>query len=300
MNRVEFKEEVLQSSICPNNFEEIFNEYCHFQNEAIKTLVEFHRICEMHCVKYQLAYGSLLGAIRDNGQIPWDYDIDVFVPYNEKERLIGAIMKDLSSDFYCYCPEIDKNCRHFMMRLAPKEHKTNLLHVDVFYVIGAPFEKKELVAFESKIQRYFYWRYYKLVKLVELRSLRSKCKTLLMKLLLSFITMEHINKEMKRLCEKYEMSKSNTCISIQGVYRNKAFDTEKLWDTMLLDTEVGTFRITKNYNYVLSFIYGDYRKIFPLHERLNEMLLHYKGLTGKEVDWGCMRTKGRYYMKNNN
>ena len=51
------------------------------------------------CNSYQLAYGSLLGAIRDGGQITWDYDIDVFIPYEERGQLIEALNRDLKSEF---------------------------------------------------------------------------------------------------------------------------------------------------------------------------------------------------------
>lgn len=40
-------------------------------------LIEFDRICKANNLKYQLFAGSLLGAIRHNGFIPWDDDVDV-------------------------------------------------------------------------------------------------------------------------------------------------------------------------------------------------------------------------------
>ena len=134
LNRLEFEQEVLKSDICPPNFEVIYKEFMNFQDEAIKTLNEFHRVCEKNGVRYQLAYGSLLGAVRDNGQIPWDYDIDVIVPYNEKDKLVQVLRNDLSDDFYFHCPEQDEKCRHFIMRLAPKGYKTTKLHKNNSYL----------------------------------------------------------------------------------------------------------------------------------------------------------------------
>lgn len=46
---------------------------------AIDTLLEFNRVCQKYNLRYFLAYGSLLGAVRHNGFIPWDDDMDVFM-----------------------------------------------------------------------------------------------------------------------------------------------------------------------------------------------------------------------------
>ena len=124
MNSQEFLKEVLNSEICPSNFEIIYKSFLKYQKAAIDTLNEFHRVCEENKIQYQLAYGSLLGAIRDNGQIPWDYDVDVFVPFEEKDRLITSLKRDLDDKYYFYCPEVDSKCRHFVMRLAPKKYRT--------------------------------------------------------------------------------------------------------------------------------------------------------------------------------
>lgn len=48
--------------------------------ETLSLLVEFHRLCETLGLKYFLAYGTLLGAIRHKGFIPWDDDVDVWMP----------------------------------------------------------------------------------------------------------------------------------------------------------------------------------------------------------------------------
>ena len=50
-------------------------------------LTEFDRLCRSHDLVYYLAYGTLLGAVRHRGYIPWDDDVDVMMPRADYDRL---------------------------------------------------------------------------------------------------------------------------------------------------------------------------------------------------------------------
>ncbi len=69
------------------------NEYgtLQLQQELLGLLKEFHQFCVSNGIKYSLAYGSLLGAIRHNGFIPWDDDVDIIMTRNEFDRLKSVI-----------------------------------------------------------------------------------------------------------------------------------------------------------------------------------------------------------------
>ena len=56
-------------------------------------LCEFDEFCQKHGLKYSLAFGSLIGAARHKGFIPWDDDIDVYMMREEYEKFVELIEK---------------------------------------------------------------------------------------------------------------------------------------------------------------------------------------------------------------
>ena len=59
-----------------------------YQNELLQILLDFDTFCTEHNLCYCLCGGSALGAVREKGFIPWDDDIDVFMPREDYEKLI--------------------------------------------------------------------------------------------------------------------------------------------------------------------------------------------------------------------
>ena len=66
----------------------------------LDVLEDVAAICDKHNIKYILQYGTLLGAIRHNGFIPWDDDIDIAIPWNEYIKLIEVLGKEYSDKYF--------------------------------------------------------------------------------------------------------------------------------------------------------------------------------------------------------
>lgn len=72
------------------------NELKRLQNEQLNILKEVIKICQKYDIRYYMFYGSLLGTIRHNGTIPWDYDIDI------------CMFRDDYKNFYKYIKELSE------------------------------------------------------------------------------------------------------------------------------------------------------------------------------------------------
>ena len=136
-----------------NYIDELYNEFKIYQDSVVSSLIEFDKVCRKHHIRYYLGFGSLLGFFRDRENLPWDYDIDVVVPFPEKDRLIEALKTDLSSSYYFYCPEIDPKCRHYCMRITEKGYDSSAIHMDVFFLIGVPEDKEKREAIRNQIKK---------------------------------------------------------------------------------------------------------------------------------------------------
>lgn len=117
------------------------------QLRLLDILMVIHQVCEEHGLRYYLADGSLIGAVRHKGFIPWDDDMDICMPRPDYEQFIQHASEWLPSRYEFVCFELDKDYPlHFgkvqdaESTLVERPHLYYLggVYVDVFPIDGAP------------------------------------------------------------------------------------------------------------------------------------------------------------------
>lgn len=280
MNKIEFVDEVKSSSLCPKEFEEIYVDFQRFQKLVWNTLNAFHDICENNGVRYQLAFGSLLGAIRDGGQIPWDSDADVFVPAEDRKKLVDALERDLNSSFYYECAENNKKCRNEMIRICPKGYRTEVLHVDVFFLVGTPENEEEFKKYTERIRFLCNARFEKLVKIKEEFYGRPKAIILhsLRRIRYAPYSVSKLHEKYILLCSKFSVFKTSKSVNANGFAGKYYIPSELIRETILLKIGDTEYRVPKHYKELLTLLFKDYMTVPCLERRLKEMLSSYAKL----------------------
>ena len=274
MKKLDFLNEVLTSSACPSDFQEKYEYFCKYQKIALDTLREFHKVCEKNNINYHVTFGSLIGIIRDGGQIPWDYDIDTFVSVSQKDELIEALRHDLSKDYYAMCPELDESCRHYIIRICPKNYNSAAIHVDVFYYCGAPEDEKTRKRFNRAIIRCAQIRFSQKVNIKEESVGKPKriLKLTAAKIAFSVFDIMKTDRKYDFLIHQYPVGESKYAVSANFNANPYRYPIKMLEETMLYTSDIGEFRIPKDYDAFLKMVYGNYMEYPPLESRIRQVM----------------------------
>jgi len=80
-------------------------------------LIEFDAVCKKHKLKYWLDSGTLLGAVRHQGFIPWDDDIDLSMPAEDYNKFLEIGKSELSNEIFLQTSQTDKNFKFDYIKL---------------------------------------------------------------------------------------------------------------------------------------------------------------------------------------
>ena len=121
-----------------------------YQTEMLRILKHIDKTLTENGIWYCVAYGTMLGTVRENGFIPWDRDIDVFIKLPERERARKLLKEGLPDDLI-YC-DASQNTVGVMDGIKSKQYgePTN---VDIYTLVGAPDISKMTDAEIKKILR---------------------------------------------------------------------------------------------------------------------------------------------------
>ncbi len=254
------------------------------QQESLKVLVEIDGICKEHGWRYFLIYGTLIGAVRHRGFIPWDDDVDIcmlrkdydaFMSYMEKEyegKL--AVHNRLNTKSYSYGVTRISNDSFRYITKAPREKQFKLgcfVDVYVFDYCGNNLNKcyeleSKCIHINKNYQAY-----------INPTATLSKWKILGKFLRKIYITLKGIEyggpaiyaeKSIERMVKCYSSDNDIYVDSVVWVPCKKPFKSSWFKDTVYLKFEGHDFPVPCGYDECLRHQYGDYMKFPPEEERV--------------------------------
>lgn len=243
-------------------------------NAELELFREFRAICERHNLRYFADGGTLLGAVRHKGFIPWDDDLDVSMLREDYDKFIKAAKEELPSDCFLQIPETEED--YFYGHAKIRKNNTTAIRyiqypeqythhqgvfIDIFPIDNVPDGKiaRSLHRFVTrKVMQIIYYAkyYYRLNK----HALVTKIKHRICKMLLP------TNKAIKRAFRLYEKwyrlpNKSTTKqVAISALYYEDKYIWQREWfqETLDLPFEDIMIKCPKEYDSLLKHIFGDY------------------------------------------
>ena len=129
--------------------------------DILKFLAKY---CDEKGFRYFLAYGTLIGAIRHKGFIPWDDDIDLYMPREDYDKMIACFNKEAPAPFKLIEPH-EKGAKHTFVKIYD-ERTVKLengsyggrelgVDVDIFPLDGVPADQAEYDAWFDKLVKIY-------------------------------------------------------------------------------------------------------------------------------------------------
>ena len=253
--------------------------YRQLNEEEIKTLElgvmdYIHNLCERENVNYSLAYGTLLGAVRHKGYIPWDDDVDISLKREEYNKLYQAVLRDNDPIYKVVSWENDSRYPYPFYRVydARTVYENNYIENDIDLGICVdvfPFDYYADVNKEmAKLDTY---RRLSVYTLYGIHSKNAGLKNIIRYLLVLVFRLTRVktwNKKMNLLSMQ-----ANDNDSIDYLMENKRTSTkfEKTLLDKVMDSpfEDRTYKIPEASHQILSAIYGDdFMEIPPVEKRV--------------------------------
>lgn len=251
------------------------------QMQQLDVAKEIKRVCDENNIQYFLCFGTMLGAVRHQGFIPWDDDLDIGMMRSEYERFLEIAPKKLKPE---YLVQTWYNTPAYPLPFAKVrkrgtvylEGKHSLLEENGFYVDIFPFDSQpatdaERMAANKKLQDLF-------------RTKLMKCKSkpwmdngkILWKKRIGYLyyQVKALFATQKGLARAYDelatsFPESDILFWQEGISKMRKIKRQWCEELEEFDFEGERFRGPKAYDELLTTIYGDYMQLPPEDQREN-------------------------------
>lgn len=225
-------------------------------NGLLELLKAFKNVCDKEGIWYTLAFGTVLGAVRHKGFIPWDSDADVCIKLEDVERFRTAFTKHKPNGISLMDHNKERrNTKSHDILYFEEEQVFSDLHLDVYPLVGAPndlIKQKKVWKRNYLLDRFFRSKYVNVANCLEENRNKVRVVKIIDKLIPDRCIKASIH---KRECE-FDVETSNylTCLAAPYLPVPK-----KSWDTITsMQFEDTEFNVPGNWDLYLKSLYGDY------------------------------------------
>jgi lipopolysaccharide cholinephosphotransferase len=241
----------------------------------LELLEEFVRICKAHNLEYFLIGGTLLGAIRHKGFIPWDDDIDIGMPRDDYEKFIDLCKTELKNTYYiksyrtnsAYWMPFLKMCKSNTLFIEKKdislEYKKNGIFIDIF-----SYDNISNIELFQRIQSFIINKIRATIQM-KIWVKKGEKKNILKHLIDIIFDFKTLQELQQKMMTRIIKNNSSYQINWGGRYglEKEIFHSDVLYPTTEAVFEGKYYRIPNQWNKYLSQIYGsDYMEI-PSQEK---------------------------------
>ncbi|MCD8027860.1 MAG: LicD family protein [Erysipelotrichaceae bacterium] len=254
----------------------------------IDALIEIKKICDENNIDFFLRGGSVLGAVKYGGFVPWDDDIDLAFPRNEYEKLIEIMPKNINDKFlfisyqheenaHCYFPRIILKDEVRKKLNLPKNNERGLVLIDILPIDGMPNNKLMLQI--HIIKAYFYrilaslWT----LDVTDTVNMHDSSKQKILKILYNLkihhlYKQDDIYKKLDKLYSKYSYGLTSKSGMLASSKLKKEVVPSNWWqDGKIVSFENIMVKIPKEYNEYLLQLFGEnYASYEPQKEERNK------------------------------
>ena len=237
--------------------------------------------CVQNDLTYYLAYGTLIGAIRHKGYIPWDDDIDVMMPREDYNKFIANFNNDKhASNLKAISHEIDTD---YYLSFAKLINKSNVMkeEVNIDYHIGVyidvfPLDNlaDDYKVAKKRMKKAFRYNEILLLKNLTISKERVWYKNIMLgigRLVSSFWTRDTLIDKLN----SFGVHKKDDCFTeyigtVTGIFvgnESRVFESKWFKDTVKDEFEGRDFIAPAGYDSLLRKLYGDYMKLPPIEEQ---------------------------------